>query len=191
MRPGRHRKQTITMPCQDWLDATSERMARAREDGLEPETVDHLTPSGFKTGTKNRLIRDPIENALTYGRISEGQARAGAIFMKNLYQAQVDGRVTADLLGESIRGSISLNISPLRLLNLKQVMLALESLEKKYRNIWLEWCSQVLTGRAGVEVLGRIAYQVQQKVRKDRQCFQEGSILLNLCLSRLQEHYGC
>ena len=172
------------------LDATPERLRIAHRDGLETAEVQHLTPAGFKTGTKHRAIVDPIETAMKNGKISESQASAARIFLATLFKADIDGKVTVNLLADGVFGRTSTSISHIRIQALRRVVEASKSLNPIWREGWLDWCKEVLVGRAGIGRLGEIALKTQGKARSKRTGEYWGFVVLKECTADLQRYYG-
>jgi hypothetical protein len=190
--PGRKRKNQVTLPAvSGWVDTTPERIRIATLDGLETEVVDHLTPSGFKDGFKHRAIQDPIDSALQRGRIDEAQHTACGLFLVHLSKAQIDGSITSNLFSGGTYGNCSRSVSHIRLENLRKVVEACKALDPDYREAWMDWCGEVLTGRAGIQRLGEIISGHHGKTRCKASDINWGFRVLKSCATDLQRYYGC
>ncbi len=190
---GRKRNTApITLPVvSGWTDATPERLSIARRDGLETEAVEHLTPSGFKTGTKHRAIQDPIDLAHRRGTIDAAERTAGAKFMAHLHKANIEGAMTIDLSAGGTFGTVTKSMSHTRIENLRRVVEASKSLDPRWREPWLNWCREVLIGRAGAQRLGEMALGEGGSNRCRATAIVWGNRVLKSCLSDLSRYYSC
>lgn len=189
MRAGRKRNVSITMPELMCLDATRERSARAMADGVVTSVIDILTTTGLPSGHKHRLIQCPIETALRRGAIDDAQSRAGDKFLVNMFKAQIDKSTSVDLMSSGGGFSASGGIASVRLENLRIVSEARLSIQPEYRKPWTDWCLRVLTGRAGIALLGEMV--THPHVKCERTNIRVGFKVLRSCLTDLQRYYDC